>query len=98
MIAGVGGSGKSTLLRDVLHAEGQRRYVASLSASARRLLERRERPDADEIAGVPPAVLIDPDEPAGRGATLADRPASAKFCGRRSPPSPRRTTRPRATR
>ncbi|MFH5805052.1 hypothetical protein [Alienimonas sp. DA493] len=73
VVAGVSGSGKSTLLRDVLHAEGQRRYVAALSASARRLLERRERPDADEISGVPPAILVDPDQPPGRGETLADR-------------------------
>ena len=73
VVAGVGGSGKSTLLRDVLHAEGQRRYVANLSASARRLLERRERPDADEVAGVPPALLIDPERPPAKGETLADR-------------------------
>ena len=73
VVAGVGGSGKSTLLRDVLHAEGQRRYVANLSASARRLLERRERPDANEVAGVPPALLIDPERPPAKGETLADR-------------------------
>ena len=78
VVAGVGGSGKSTLLRDVLHAEGQRRYVAALSASARRLLERREPPDADEIRGVPPAVLVDPDDPPRKGDTFADRAGLAE--------------------
>ncbi|NNJ24150.1 hypothetical protein [Alienimonas chondri] len=73
VVAGVAGSGKSTLLRDVLHAEGQRRYVAALSASARRLLERRERPDADAIEHVPPAILIDLDQPPAKDETLADR-------------------------
>ena len=93
VVAGVAGSGKTTLLRDVLHAEGQRRYVASLSASARRLLERRERPNADEIAGVPPSFLVDPDDPPARGADLAsraglDEPLRAAFAALAEPWEP----------
>ena len=93
VVAGVAGSGKTTLLRDVLHAEGQRRYVASLSASARRLLERRERPDADEIAGVPPSFLVDPDDPPGRGDDLVrraglDDPLRAAFAALAEPCEP----------
>ena len=93
VVAGVAGSGKTTLLRDVLHAEGQRRYVASLSASARRLLERRERPDADEISGVPPSFLVDPDEPPGRGADLTvraglDEPLRVAFAALAQPHDP----------
>ena len=93
VVCGVGGSGKTTLLRDVLLAEGQRRYVATLSAGARRLLERRERPEADEIRGVSPAVLIDPDSPPGRGDTLADRaglgePLRAAFAALATPADP----------
>ena len=94
VVAGVAGSGKSTLLRDVLHAEGQRRYVASLSAGARRLLERRERPDADEITGVPPSFLVDPDDPPGRGVDLAgraglDEPLRAAFAALAEPWEPK---------
>ena len=93
VVAGVSGAGKSTLLRDVLHAEGQRRYVVSLSASARRLLERRERPDADEISHVPPSVLIDPADPPRPGETLADRaglgePLRAAFAALAEPHDP----------
>src|SRR3990167_728279 len=58
VITGVSGSGKSSLAFDTLYAEGQRRYVESLSAYARQFLERMERPDADEITGIAPAVAI----------------------------------------
>ena len=93
VVAGVSGSGKTTLLRDVLHAEGQRRYVASLSASARRLLERRERPDADEIAGVPPSVFVDAGGPAGERVDLTalaglDEPLRAAFAALAQPWDP----------
>ncbi len=58
VITGVSGSGKSSLAFDTLYAEGQRRYVESLSAYARQFLERMEKPDADEIANIAPAVAI----------------------------------------
>ncbi len=58
VITGVSGSGKSSLAFDTLYAEGQRRYVESLSAYARQFLERMEKPDVDEIDGIAPAVAI----------------------------------------
>ncbi|MGH9402259.1 MAG: excinuclease ABC subunit UvrA, partial [Terriglobia bacterium] len=54
VITGVSGSGKSSLAFDTLYAEGQRRYVESLSAYARQFLERMEKPDVDEILGIAP--------------------------------------------
>jgi excinuclease ABC subunit A len=58
VVTGVSGSGKSSLAFDTVYAEGQRRYVESLSAYARQFLERIEKPDADEIDGIAPAVAI----------------------------------------
>jgi len=58
VITGVSGSGKSSLAFDTLYAEGQRRYVESLSAYARQFLERMEKPDVDRIDGIPPAIAI----------------------------------------
>ncbi|MEZ5364741.1 MAG: hypothetical protein R2748_20990 [Bryobacterales bacterium] len=58
VVTGVSGSGKSSLVFDTIYAEGQRRYVESLSAYARQFLERMEKPDVDEIVGVAPAVAI----------------------------------------
>src|SRR6202795_1177217 len=58
VVAGVSGSGKSSLAFDTIYAEGQRRYVESLSAYARQFLERIEKPDADSIDGIAPAVAI----------------------------------------
>src|SRR5579884_1854817 len=58
VITGVSGSGKSSLAFDTLYAEGQRRYIESLSAYARQFLERIERPDVDEIEGIAPAIAI----------------------------------------
>ena len=58
IISGVSGSGKSSLAFDTIYAEGQRRYVESLSAYARQFLERIEKPDADEIDGLSPAIAI----------------------------------------
>ncbi len=58
VITGVSGSGKSSLAFDTLYAEGQRRYVESLSAYARQFLERMEKPDVDEISGIAPAIAI----------------------------------------
>jgi len=58
VVSGVSGSGKSSLAFDTIYAEGQRRYVESLSAYARQFLERMEKPDVDEITGIAPAVAI----------------------------------------
>jgi len=58
VVTGVSGSGKSSLAFDTIYAEGQRRYVESLSAYARQFLERIEKPDADRIDGIAPAVAI----------------------------------------
>src|SRR3954471_4633959 len=59
VITGVSGSGKSSLAFDTIFAEGQRRYVESLSAYARQFLEQMERPDVDAIEGLSPAIAIE---------------------------------------
>ena len=58
VVTGVSGSGKSSLAFDTLYAEGQRRYVESLSAYARQFLERMDKPDVEEILGIAPAIAI----------------------------------------
>ena len=58
VVTGVSGSGKSSLAFDTLYAEGQRRYIESLSAYARQFFERIEKPDVDEITGIAPSVAI----------------------------------------
>lgn len=58
VVTGVSGSGKSSLAFDTVYAEGQRRYVESLSAYARQFLERMDKPDVDEILGIAPAIAI----------------------------------------
>jgi excinuclease ABC subunit A len=58
IFTGVSGSGKSSLAFDTIYAEGQRRYVESLSAYARQFLERMEKPDVDKIEGISPAIAI----------------------------------------
>ena len=59
VITGLSGSGKSTLAFDTIYAEGQRRYVESLSAYARQFLEQMEKPDVDSIEGLSPAISIE---------------------------------------
>lgn len=59
VITGVSGSGKSSLAFDTIYAEGQRRFVESLSAYARQFLERMNKPDVDLITGIPPAIAIE---------------------------------------
>ena len=59
VITGVSGSGKSSLAFDTIFAEGQRRYVESLSAYARQFLGRMEKPDVDHIEGLSPSISID---------------------------------------
>ncbi len=58
VVTGVSGSGKSSLAFDTIYAEGQRRYVESLSSYARQFLERMEKPDVDDIDGIAPAIAI----------------------------------------
>ncbi|TLX91534.1 MAG: ATP-binding cassette domain-containing protein, partial [Thaumarchaeota archaeon] len=57
-LTGISGSGKSTLAFDTIYAEGQRRYVESLSAYARQFLEMMDKPDVDSIEGLSPAISI----------------------------------------
>src|SRR5512136_2712922 len=59
VVTGVSGSGKSSLAFDTLYAEGQRRYVESLSAYARQFLEQLDKPDVDAIEGLSPAISIE---------------------------------------
>ncbi|HEX6314619.1 MAG TPA: excinuclease ABC subunit UvrA [Gemmatimonadaceae bacterium] len=63
VVTGPSGSGKSSLAFDTVYAEGQRRYVESLSAYARQFLERMEKPDVDSVDGVSPAVAIEQKNP-----------------------------------
>src|ERR671926_867297 len=58
VMTGLSGSGKSSLAFDTIYAEGQRRYVESLSAYARQFLERMDKPDVDEVVGICPAISI----------------------------------------
>src|ERR1700723_710944 len=59
VITGLSGSGKSSLAFDTLYAEGQRRYVESLSAYARQFLDQMERPDVDSVEGLSPSIAIE---------------------------------------
>ena len=59
VMTGVSGSGKSSLAFDTIYAEGQRRYVESLSAYARQFLDNVDKPDVDSIEGLSPAISID---------------------------------------
>src|SRR5699024_6492101 len=59
VVTGLSGSGKSSLAFDTIYAEGQRRYVESLSAYARQFLGQMDRPDVDVIEGLSPAISID---------------------------------------
>ena len=59
VMTGVSGSGKTSLAFDTIYAEGQRRYVESLSAYARQFLDNVDKPDVDQIEGLSPAISID---------------------------------------
>src|SRR2546422_10129633 len=63
VVTGVSGSGKSSLAFDTIYAEGQRRYVESLSSYARQFLERMEKPDVDSVEGLSPAVAVEQKNP-----------------------------------
>ncbi|NIT12973.1 MAG: excinuclease ABC subunit A, partial [Candidatus Dadabacteria bacterium] len=59
VITGLSGSGKSSLALDTIYAEGLRRYIESLSTYARQFLDRVEKPDIDEIRGIPPSIAVE---------------------------------------
>src|SRR5689334_24344259 len=59
VITGLSGSGKSTLAFDTIYAEGQRKYMESLSAYARQFLDQLQKPDIDEVEGLPPTIAIE---------------------------------------
>ena len=59
VLTGLSGSGKSSLAFDTIYAEGQRRYMESLSSYARQFLGQMEKPDVESISGLPPAISID---------------------------------------
>ncbi len=63
VVTGVSGSGKSTFAFDTVYAEGQRRYVETFSAYARQFLDRMDKPSADRIEGIPPAIAIEQSNP-----------------------------------
>src|SRR5437867_1371832 len=63
VVTGVSGSGKSSLAFDTIYAEGQRRYVETFSPYARQFLDRMDKPQADRIDGIPPAIAIDQTNP-----------------------------------
>ena len=94
VITGLSGSGKSSLAFDTLYAEGQRRYVESLSAYARQFLEQMEKPDVDLIDGLSPAISIEQKTTAPiRGRRSARSPRSTTTCACCSPTSASRTVR-----
>jgi excinuclease ABC subunit A len=71
VVCGVSGSGKTSLALDTLYAEGQRRYIESFSAYTRQFLERLEKPDADRIDGLPPAIAVKTTAVGNRRSTVA---------------------------
>ena len=77
VLTGVSGSGKSSLAFDTLYAEGQRRYVESLSSYARQFLGRMAKPEVDFIEGLPPAIAIE---------QRAHRRRSTNICACSTPP------------
>ena len=75
VITGVSGSGKSSLAFDTLYAEGQRRFIESLSVYARQFLDQMQRPDVDLVEGLPPTVSIDQ-----RGSSANPRSLASAVC------------------
>jgi excinuclease ABC subunit A len=80
VITGLSGSGKSSLAFDTIYAEGQRRYVESLSAYARQFLDQMSKPDVDSIDGLSPAIAIEQ-----RSVSRNPPPRSTTTCGCSSP-------------
>ena len=75
VITGLSGSGKSSIAFDTLYAEGQRRYVESLSSYARQFMGRLEKPDVDRITGISPAIAIEQK-------VMTSNPRSTTSCSR----------------
>ena len=95
VITGLSGSGKSSLAFDTLYAEGQRRYVESLSSYARQFLGRMSKPECDFIKGIPPAIAIEQKvNSRNPRSTVGTRPKYMNICdccthvwGKHTPPS-----------
>src|SRR3981189_3742620 len=94
VITGLSGSGKSSLAFDTIYAEGQRRYVETLSPYARQFLDQMERPEVDSIDGLSPAISIEPENtrrgPRSTVGTITEiydylRPLHAPTGGQRCP-------------
>ena len=99
VFTGLSGSGKSSLAFDTIFAEGQRRYVESLSAYARQFLGQMDKPDVDFIEGLSPAVSIDQKSTsATRARPSARSPRSTTTCGCSARASASRTARSAAAR
>src|SRR5262245_23305729 len=82
VITGLSGSGKSSLAFDTIYAEGQRRYVETLSTYARQFLDQMERPEVDSIEGLSPAISIEQRPPAAaRGPRWVPLPRFTITCG-----------------
>ncbi|XMR51055.1 hypothetical protein ACLK13_21385 [Escherichia coli] len=95
VVTGLSGSGKSSLAFDTLYAEGQRRYVESLSAYARQFLSLMEKPDVDHIEGLSPAISIEQKSTlTTRARRLAPSPRFTTTCGCCSPGSVSHAARP----
>ena len=73
VITGVSGSGKSSLAFDTIYAEGQRRYVESLSTYARQFLEQMQKPHVEHIEGLPPTIAIEQRSASGNPLTKSTR-------------------------
>ena len=81
VLTGVSGSGKSSLAFDTLYAEGQRRYVESLSTYARQFLEQMEKPEVDFIEGLSPAIAIEQRTAGGNPrSTISTTSRNSPFC------------------
>ena len=87
VVCGPSGSGKSTLAFDIVYAEGQRRYVESLSAYARQFLPQMDKPDVDKIEGLSPAISLE-QQTTGRNPRSISRNAANSPAG----PDPTTTT------
>src|SRR5947207_2216095 len=97
VFTGLSGSGKSSLAFDTIYAEGQRRYVESLSAYARQFLEMMQKPDVDQIDGLSPAISIEQTTASWCGETSARGSrtrSSRRSSSRTGSPSPRWRTQP----
>src|SRR5215207_5674981 len=89
VITGLSGSGKSTLAFDTIFAEGQRKYMESLSTYARQFLDQLQKPELDEIEGLPPTIAIEQRHAGRRGSTRT----SSRRCTSRGSSAPASTVR-----